>query len=274
MASTTNTDSDNNTIESDVIMDQDSFHVLAIALPTEVERRQHLAKMMDELGITYSLAETSPPVAPENWPDVGYDHDKSLNMLGRDLSPAEIGCFLSHRNAWRAAAATDKPPLILEGDALLNSESISVCRALANRTADWELSMLYYSKCLPSVWLQRRLTEDHRLVKFANRRTYCLAAYMVSPEGAKKLLTLSEHFYLPADDFVCGGWVRKDLDMYAVTPKAASLCVHAHQSTLEEGRQKRKQRQHKKKDNSRWLRRIELFFRELGQRYRPPRKSL
>lgn len=41
-------------------MDQDSFHVLAIALPTEVERRQHLAKMMDELGITYSLAETSP----------------------------------------------------------------------------------------------------------------------------------------------------------------------------------------------------------------------
>ena len=61
MASTTNTDSDNNTIESDVIMDQDSFHVLAIALPTEVERRQHLAKMMDELGITYSLAETSPP---------------------------------------------------------------------------------------------------------------------------------------------------------------------------------------------------------------------
>lgn len=274
MGSHPDTDFDNNTAESDAIMGQNSFHVLAIALPTEVERRQHLAEMMAELGITYSLAETSPPVAPENWPSVGYDHDKSLAILGRDLSPAEIGCFLSHRNAWREAAAADKPTLILEGDALLNSESISVCQALAGRTADWELSMLYYSKCLPSVWLQQRLTEAHRLVKFANRRTYCLAAYMVSPEGAKKLLTLSEHFYLPADDFVCGGWVRKDLDMFAVIPKAAGLCEHAHQSTLEEGRLKRKQRKHKHKDNKKLSRRIELYLRELYQRYRPPRKSL
>lgn len=255
-------------------MGQDTFNVLAIALPTEVERRQHLAEMMSGLGITYALAETSPPVAPENWPDVGYDHEKSLTILGRDLSPAEIGCFLSHRNAWKTASESEKPTLILEGDALLNTDSVSVCQALTNNPADWELSMLYYSKCLPSVWQQQRITDTYRLAKFSNRRTYCLAAYMVSPAGARKLLALSESFYLPADDFVCGGWVRKDLNMFAVIPKAAGLCEHAHQSTLEEGRLKRKQRKHKHKNNKKLSRRIELYLRELYQRYRPPRKSL
>src|SRR5690606_22948762 len=107
-----------------------------------------------------------------------------------------------------------------------------------------------------------------------NRRAYCLAAYMLNPAGAAKLLALSKNFYLPADDFVCGGWIRKDLNMFAVSPRAAGLCEHAHQSTLEAGRIKRKQRKHKQKNNKKLSRRIELYLRGLYQRYRPPRKSL
>ncbi|MGB1764422.1 glycosyltransferase family 25 protein [Alloalcanivorax xenomutans] len=267
-------DTYDNTAQSDAIMGQDAFNVLAIAMPTEVARHQHLSEMMSKLGVPYSLVETSPPVASEHWLKVGYDQERSLAILGRDLSPAEVGCFLSHRNAWKAAAESDKPTLILEGDALLDTDSVAVCRALAETPNSWELAMLYYSKCLPSVWHQQQLTGAHRLVKFANRRTYCLAAYMLNPAGAAKLLALSKNFYLPADDFVCGGWIRKDLNMFAVSPRAAGLCEHAHQSTLEAGRIKRKQRKHKQKNNKKLSRRIELYLRGLYQRYRPPRKSL
>lgn len=256
-------------------MPDQAYNVLAIAQPSEVGRRKHLAEMLPALGMDYSLVETCPPVHEAQWQQVGFDHAKSLDLLGRDLSPGELGCFVSHRNAWRAAARSDKPTLILEGDAVLNDDSRDICERLSQRSDQWELAMLYYSKCVPSVWFQKRITDTFRLAKFANRRAYCLAAYMVTPQGAAKLAELSEHFYLTADDFVSGGWVRKDLDMYAVIPKAAGLChIQSGNSNLEEGRQQRKQRKHKRKDNTRVLRRIELFLRELYQRYRIPKKSL
>ena len=251
------------------------FHILAIAQPTEVERRKHLDDMLSSLGMHYHLVKTSPPVPRTQWHDVGFNHQKSRAVLERDLTPGEVGCFLSHRNAWKKAASADCPSLILEGDAKLDQDSRNVCQKRAARPQTWELAMLYYSKCVPSVWQQQRLDDTFRLAKFANRRAYCLAAYMVTPEGARKLLELSDNFYLPADDFVSGGWIRKDLDMFAVVPKAAGLCdVQSNRSNLEFGRQQNKNRKHKKKDNTRLLRRLELYIRELGQRYRWPRKSL
>lgn len=251
------------------------YNVLGIAQPTETERRQHLDEMLSALGMRYELVKTSPPVHQNRWQEVGFNHQRSLAMIGRDLSPGEIGCFLSHRNAWIAAAASDKPSLILEGDAKLDPDSRRVTETLAARPKKWELAMLYYSKCVPSAWYQQRLDDDFILAKFANRRAYCLAAYMVTPEGARKLVELSEQFYLPADDFVSGGWIRKDLDMFAVVPKAAGLCeVQACKSNLDEGRSKLHKRRRKQKDNTSLLRRLELFIREFGQRYRPPRKSL
>lgn len=251
------------------------YNVLGIAQPTETERRHHLDEMLSGLGMHYELVKTSPPVHQNRWQEVGFNHQKSLAMIGRDLSPGEIGCFLSHRNAWMAAAESAKPSLILEGDAKLDPDSRRVTETLAARPHKWELAMLYYSKCVPSAWYQQRLDDDFILAKFANRRTYCLAAYMVTPEGARKLVELSQQFYLPADDFVSGGWIRKDLDMFAVVPKAAGLCqVQSSKSNLEEDRSKLHKRRRKQKDNTSLLRRLELFIREFGQRYRPPRKSL
>lgn len=251
------------------------YNILAIAQPAEVERRKHLDEMLSSLGLQYQLVKTSPPVPQNQWHEVGFDHEKSRSILGRDLSSGEIGCFLSHRNAWKTAAESSTPSLILEGDAKLDQDSCNVCERLTQRPTSWELAMLYYSKCIPSVWQQQRLDDTFRLAKFANRRAYCLAAYIVTPEGAQKLLEMSEHFYLPADDFVSGGWVKKDLNMFAVIPQAASLCeIQSCHSNLEVGRQKNKKRKHKQKDNTRLLRRLELYLRELGQRYRWPRKSL
>lgn len=254
---------------------EQKYNILAIAQPTEVERRQHLDEMLSALNMHYELVKTSPPVPRDQWHQVGFNHKKSRTLLGRDLSCGEIGCFLSHRAAWKLAAESDRPSLILEGDADLNESSRDVCEMLSDGRASWELAMLYYSKCIPSVWYQQRLDNTFRLAKFANRRAYCLAAYMLTPAGARKLLKLSESFYLPADDFVSGGWIRKDLDMFAIVPKAAGLCpVQSGNSNLEDDRQQNKTRKHKKKDNTRLLRRLELYLRELGQRYRPPRKSL
>jgi len=254
---------------------EQQYNILAIALPIEMERRQHLDEMLSSLNMHYELVKTSPPVPSSQWNEVGFDHKKSRALLGRDLSCGEIGCFLSHRAAWKMAAASDRPSLILEGDAQLDRKSRDVCEMLSDGRANWELAMLYYSKCIPSVWHQQRLDNTFRLAKFANRRAYCLAAYMLTPAGAQKLIELSKSFHLPADDFVSGGWIRKDLDMFAIVPKAAGLCpVQSDKSNLEDDRQQNKTRKHKKKDNNRLFRRLELYLRELGQRYRPPRKSL
>mgnify|MGYP006225841587 FL=1 len=76
------------------------YNTLAIAQPAEVQRRRHLDEMLSSLGMQYQLVKTSPPVPQSQWHQVGFDHEKSRSILGRDLSSGEIGCFLSHRNAW------------------------------------------------------------------------------------------------------------------------------------------------------------------------------
>jgi len=158
---------------------EQKYNILAIAQPTEVERRQHLDEMLSALNMHYELVKTSPPVPRDQWHQVGFNHKKSRTLLGRDLSCGEIGCFLSHRAAWKLAAESDRPSLILEGDADLNESSRDVCEMLSDGRASWELAMLYYSKCIPSVWYQQRLDNTFRLAKFANRRAYCLAGAFI-----------------------------------------------------------------------------------------------
>ena len=63
---------------------EQKYNILAIAQPTEVERRQHLDEMLSALNMRYELVKTSPPVPPNQWHESGFDHKKSRALLGRD----------------------------------------------------------------------------------------------------------------------------------------------------------------------------------------------
>ena len=69
---------------------EQKYNILAIAQPTEVERRQHLDEMLSALNMHYELVKTSPPVPRDQWHQVGFNHEKSRTLLGRDLSCGEI----------------------------------------------------------------------------------------------------------------------------------------------------------------------------------------
>lgn len=255
-----------------------TFNILVIAMKKETERRERIANNLQELGLHFRFLDgVDLNVDGEQTPEsLGYQPDKALQALRRQLTRAEIGCFASHREAWRCAAKSNKPTLILESDARLSQTSIQVLRALCTDPASsWEMVMLNYHKCLPSLWQRHRIDDTHTLVKFANRRAYCLASYLLSPAGGDKLSAHSRMFYLTADDFTSGSWIDKDIDLYAVIPPCAGLTKLAEESTIDDERQKAHNRPvHKKKNNQAPLRRLELAIRNLSKALRPPAKGL
>lgn len=252
------------------------FQVLVIAMLREQERRESIKRNLLELGLKFEFIDaTDLSEGKLDADSLGYHSEKAHQVLGRDLTPPEIGCFVSHRKAWQIASASAAPTLILESDALLDDVSATVTRALCEQSLSWEMAMLNYHKCTPSLWQQQRIIPSHKLVKFANRRVYCLSTYLITKTGAQKLLRHADSFHLPSDDYATGGWIDKDIDLYAVTPRCASMCNHAEQSTIDESRQlSRKGEQRRMKNNQALLRRIELAVREIIRSLRLPNKGL
>ncbi len=47
---------------------------------------------------------------------LGYDSERVKNLLGFELTPGEIGVFMSHKKAWQACLDKNIPTLIFEDD--------------------------------------------------------------------------------------------------------------------------------------------------------------
>lgn len=255
---------------------QQAFDVSVIAMEHEVERRNTIKNNLSAIGLNFQFIDgldcSATTICPEK---LGYRKDMSIRTIRRELTAPEIGCFVSHREAWLRASRTNRPTLILESDACLNAESVAVIEILCRQRAHHDLIMLNYHKCTPSFWRRSSINSKFSLVKFANRRVHCLASYLVSPAGAKKLTTHAATFYLTADDYATGGYIDKDIDLFAVFPRCVSMSALADQSTIEEARQKASKRTKKPgKNKETLLRKIELYLRNLRRALLPPSKGL
>ncbi|MFT6634472.1 glycosyltransferase family 25 protein [Alcanivorax sp.] len=255
---------------------QQAFDVTVIAMKHEIERRNTIENNLSAIGLRFRFIDGL------NYDEtttckikLGYRKEMSVKTIQRELTAPEIGCFVSHREAWIQASRKNRPTLILESDALLDSESVEIIERLCNQAAHHDLVMLNYHKCIPSFWKRSAINSRYSLVKFANRRVHCLASYLVSPEGARKLADQASTFYLTADDYATGGYIDKDIDLFAVFPRCVSMSHLADQSTIEEARQEAsKRKKNPDKNKASLFRKIELYLRNLRRALLPPSKGL
>jgi glycosyl transferase, family 25 len=129
----------------------------------------------------------------------GYDREKVRNLLGFELTPGELGVFLSHKKAWQACVDKNLPTLIFEDDFVLLPHFEKVIDTLLANPQDWDLVRLQALEESPFI-----LKKDFGDIKLVQNQSDALGltASLVNPKAAKKLLEDARELYEPVDHFL------------------------------------------------------------------------
>ena len=193
--------------------------IYVICMEREIDRKTEIEKHLSKLGIQFDFFNAVDGHLLTQEQLKRYSEERSINHAGRPLAKGEIGCYLSHTGIWQTMVDSNiEKAFIIESDAVLSEETIESVAALYSSETRWELAMLFYRECYPSIWGKRRLTKRSSLVKFSNKSS-CTTAYTVTLKGAKKLLENAYPAYMPVDDYMTGGYIKKNINTYAVFPK-------------------------------------------------------
>jgi len=120
-------------------------------------------------------------------------------LQGYPLTPNEIGCYLSHKEAWRRCVTHNIPTLVFEDDFVLSPEFESVINCLLNNQSAWSLVRLQGLYEVPYQELAPLC--DAHLVKNLGDAVGA-TAYLIKPEVAQVLIDESRAIYEPVDHFL------------------------------------------------------------------------
>lgn len=188
------------------------MRVVLISLASQTARRTFQRRQLERLGLTFEVADA---ITPETLPATYHEIDRS--SWERTVTPAEMACLASHRSVWLSVASGSEPVFILEDDAVL-------VNAMAEVLAQLELFHGLDHVTL-EVRMRKKLIADkaaHQAGPAALHRLYQdrsgAAAYVLWPDGARKLLAASDGKAVLADAVICSCY---DLQSFQTLPGLA-----------------------------------------------------
>ena len=199
-----------------------------INLEQDIEKREKITKLCDSLGIDYEVIKAiyGKALSEEEIKANTYPKEEQLKRFKRELSLGEIGCAMSHRYCYQRIIDDNlEEAIILEDDAVFNEELLEFLKFKDEFPKDLELllighykqmyyddgfminSLCYkkYSNIVNGKW------DIKRLVGGGNGTH----GYLITKNGASKLLKLMHKIYIPADWYTNND---KYTNMYALFP--------------------------------------------------------
>jgi glycosyl transferase family 25 len=150
------------------------------------------------------------------------------------LSTGEIGCYLSHRKCWQYLVDRKlNYAVILEDDFTLEDELAKIHQYITAIKTQWDcVKLMEYQHKRKAVMTLTCL--DKQLIRY-DKIPSCTTGYVISQEGAKKMLAHSVKISRPVDiDFQY--WWESDILMYGLKPYMVSVNL-AQESTIDQARQ-------------------------------------
>ncbi|HJD55434.1 MAG TPA: glycosyltransferase family 25 protein [Rickettsia endosymbiont of Pyrocoelia pectoralis] len=150
------------------------------------------------------------------------------------LTAGELGCYCSHREIWLKMVRENIPyTLIVEDDAILdNNFQKQYLKLLRHLPAQWDLvylSLIYFKDDI-----FQNVDNNHYLKKIIKKGFNTTTSYLVSLEGAKKLLKYSIDFNLPIDNMMEQIIIRHKLQAYISAPFLIKADDNFEGSTISE----------------------------------------
>ncbi len=216
--------------------------IFVISLSTSRERREHIARQLTTLGLPWEFIDAVDGLAlpPDDVQRVGDSTVIEVSPgLRRRLTPGEIGCALSHQHCYRLIRERGLPmAIILEDDVDVSVELLAVMRALPRFPRNWELVLFAHHSArhgpnegAATAWRGVAVHRRHRVARVVEFAMGAMA-YLISHEGARKLLDHGTPVRMPAD-WLTGYAPSAGVRLFAVTPPV--ITPHAatpHATTL------------------------------------------
>lgn len=187
--------------------------ILVISLERSLDRRKQVEREMKKISLPWSFLDAVDGSKLGETP-VEYKPKKVKRLQGYELTPNEIGCYLSHKKTWKRCVESGIPTLVLEDDFVLSVDFQNILMTALSEMTQYgfiRLQGLYEVPCQEILKLS-----GVTLVK--NRGDAVGAtAYLLRPEIAKGLLRHSVNIYEPVDHFL-EHYQKHGLEFLAIRP--------------------------------------------------------
>ena len=193
--------------------------IFCISLARDAERRSRMTARLESLGAEYEIV------------DAVDGKELDLSELGtrlrqdifrkkkaQNLSPAEVGCYLSHYNLWERIAAENMPAAIVaEDDAIFTADFLRVVSAAADMPREWDVIHLSPK---PHKWrnaVVEKIGGEYRVCRMSGRIVLTVG-YLISAAGVKKLLPQLREIN-DVIDYAMSAYWNTGIKFYAVCPR-------------------------------------------------------
>ena len=190
--------------------------IFVISLERDVERRAAMRQELAAFDFEFFDA-----VDGDELDESAYRHRMQTDwwriMRGRDLSPGEIGCFLSHYALWQRMVETGTPSaLILEDDARLEDGFAVIVEEILKADVEWDIVNLAPKR---QYRIDRMLAvlDGVRWLVCYGRRFGGAVGYLIRLEAAEALLHHCWRIRAPID-WLYAEWWQNGLAFLAVDP--------------------------------------------------------
>lgn len=225
-----------------------SIQVLVISLERSTYRRERVLHELKNFSLEWDFLNAVDGCALKALPK-SYDKLKVKRLQGYELTPSEIGCYLSHMKAWEKCVKQNKITLIFEDDFVINGDLSQTVETLINMDRKWSLVRLAALYDVEHRIIDRR--EGIELVENKGDPVGA-AAYLIKPSAAAQLVKCSSAVYEPVDHYL-EHYSKHGLRMLAIKPYPIS--VEGKDSTIADrsGRFPIRGFRKKKRSIYRWL---------------------
>ena len=179
-------------------MASSNVKILVISLKRSLDRRKQVEKEMQKISLPWSFLDAVDGSALAETP-VEYKPRKVELLQGYALTPNEIGCYLSHKEAWKYCVRENIPTLILEDDFVLSPNFEEVLKTILESDRDWNFLRLQGLYEVPFETLFEKSG-----VSFVRNKGDAVGAtaYLLKPNIARQLIKHSADIYEPVDHFL------------------------------------------------------------------------
>ncbi len=195
-----------------------SVPIWVLNLERDIEKRKFMEQQFHQLGVdNYQIINAFDGKTLADDDLKFYSKKIALRDFGRELTPGELGCALSHIRMWQRIIDDNlSEVLILEDDARIGKALLDVLAHRNKLPADYQ--HINFSTRAKQIPFGDFITDIYRASNHTER-PYSAFAYLLTREGAKFLLDFVFPVYMPIDNFVSISGIKS----YGVFPPVVVL---------------------------------------------------
>lgn len=189
--------------------------IVCISLADKLDRREFMRSQFEANHLPYRFLDAIRVDLTKQWPAL-YNRTKRLSYAKKDLRAGEMGCYMSHRQAWQEFLDSgEELCLVLEDDVQLQKNFKQIVLALCARKDTWDFVRLFGFFKRPSQKLCE-LYDEHYLVDYL-KQPLGTQGYLINRSCAERFLRHTAEMVYPIDNAIDQEWAHR-ITMLGVEP--------------------------------------------------------